>query len=322
MTPITIALLILTTGAAAYFAARLFLIRSSLRSARRQLERINISHPTNERLSCSVPIRELEELLAETNRTLDQSHNSRINLEQKERELRKQIANVSHDLRTPLTSILGYLELLEDGELTEQERGDYLAIVRRRSKALQELIAAFYDLSRLESGEYPLTLEALSLTPLLCDALALFYREFEKTGLHVETRISETLPAISADESAVRRVFYNLIQNALNHGSGTVLIEQRLMPHPPGDGQSSPGSGKAQILTRISNQAPRLSEEDASRVFERFFTADEMRTGQNTGLGMTIAQRLLAQMGHQISARLETSSGTSLFIVEILWTPL
>ena len=99
----------------------------------------------------------MEVWIQKARRMLELRQADRASFRERERSLRRQIANVSHDLRTPLTSILGYLQLLEDEALPAAERREYLAVVASRAKALQSLITSFYDLSRLEGGEYPLS---------------------------------------------------------------------------------------------------------------------------------------------------------------------
>ena len=177
---------------------------------------------------------------------------------EKERSLRQQIANVSHDLRTPLTSILGYLQLLEGGGLTEEERREYLAVVESRAKALQSLITGFYDLSRLEGGEYPLTREPVNLYSSLSGLLAAFYNDFTDRGFDMTVELEENLPPVQADSGGVLRVFTNLIRNALDHGQGKMTV--RLF-------QTEEG-----VVSLFANETHELTEEDLPRVFDRFFT--------------------------------------------------
>lgn len=128
------------------------------------------------RLRLASPDRPVEELLAQINGLLEDREQETRALREQEESLRRQIANVSHDLRTPLTSILGYLQLLESERLTSQQRRHYLEIVSDRARVLQDLITAFYDLSRIEGGEYPLDLQPVDLRRALEPLLAGFYR--------------------------------------------------------------------------------------------------------------------------------------------------
>ncbi|MEG2455514.1 MAG: HAMP domain-containing sensor histidine kinase, partial [Oscillospiraceae bacterium] len=220
-----------------------------------------------------------------------------------EKALRAQIANVSHDLRTPLTSILGYLQLLEGDTLTPEERAEYLAVIESRAKALQSLITGFYDLSRLEGEGYPISREPVALAPLLSDLLASFYGDLEGAGFAVTAELAENLPPVWGDSAALLRVFTNLIRNALDHGRTALSV--RLYRE-----------GNA-VVTTFQNDADDLSPQDQNQVFERFYTADKTRTGRNTGLGLAIVKTLTERMGGSVSA--QTDGGV--FCVVLRWTP-
>ena len=126
---------------------RLFTLERDLRWARRQLKERRETH-SGASVALAAPNAAAEALLAEINALLRQGEDERARFREREQALRRQIANVSHDLRTPLTSILGYLQLLDHPDLDPQRRREYLDIVSARAKALQELITGFLDLSR------------------------------------------------------------------------------------------------------------------------------------------------------------------------------
>lgn len=256
------------------------------------------------RLRLLSPDRQVENLLAQINGLLEDREQETRTLREQEESLRRQIVNISHDLRTPLTSILGYLQLLESEQLSPQQRRHYLEIVSDRAKVLQDLITAFYDLSRIEGGEYPLDLQPVDLRRALEPLLASFYEDFEQAGFQVTVELDDCLPPVLADPGAVTRILTNLIGNALKHSSAALTI--RLY------------ADAGQLVTAFSNDAPDLSPEDLSRVFERFYTADQMRTGQNTGLGLAIVKALAQRMGHAAFAELEDGS----FTVGVRWEPM
>lgn len=271
----------------------------ALRQAARQLQEAR-SQP-GKRLRLSAPDQPVEELLAQINGLLEDRETETRQLREREESLRRQIANVSHDLRTPLTSILGYLQLLEGDDLDPEQRARYLQVVEGRARVLQELITAFYDLSRIEGGEYPLEIQPVDLRRRLEPLLASFYDDFQQAGFQVEVSLEDDLPPVLADPGGVTRVLTNLLSNALKHGSQSLSI--RL--HREGD----------LLVTAFSNDAPHLTQEDLPRVFERFYTADQMRTGQNTGLGLAIVKALAQRMGHTAFAQLENG----VFTVGVRW---
>lgn len=251
------------------------------------------------RVSMAAPNAAAEELLTAINALLDLREREEGDYRRQEQAIRQQIANISHDLRTPLTSILGYLQLLEGEGLTGEERREYLAIVQGRARALQSMIVSFYDLSRLEGGEYPLSRERVDLYHVLSELVAEFYNDFE--GFDMTVELQEGLPAVTADPAGVLRVFTNLIRNAMEHGRSRMSI----LLYQEGD----------EVVSAFANDAPGLTQEDVEHVFDRFFTADKMRTGQSTGLGLAIVKALVERMGHTVSAELDGD----LFRVMVRW---
>ena len=272
---------------------RLYALERDIRTCVRQLR------SGRPRVSMAAPNAAAEELLTAVNALLDLREREEGDYRRQEQAIRQQIANVSHDLRTPLTSILGYLQLLEGEGLTAEERREYLSIVQGRARALQSMIVSFYDLSRLEGGEYPLSRERVDLYHVLSQLVAEFYNDFTDFDMTVELR--EGLPAVTADPAGVLRVFTNLIRNALEHGRKRMSI---LLYQEGGE-----------VVSVFANDAPGLTTEDVEHVFDRFFTADKMRTGQSTGLGLAIVKALVERMGHTVSAELEGD----LFRVTVRW---
>lgn len=274
--------------------------RRALRDAAAQLRQLEQTGSST-RIRLAVPNGAAEELLQEVNALLVARRMDQAAWRDREKSLRQQISNISHDLRTPLTSILGYLQLLEAPDLPEEERREYLGVVESRAKALQSLITGFYDLSRLEGGEYPLAREPVSLHASLSGLLAAFYNDFMDRGFHMTVELTENLPPVPADEGAVLRVFTNLIRNALDHGRGR--MEVRLFQE--GDW----------VVSLFRNQTDELTAEDIPHVFDRFFTSDKMRTGRNTGLGLAIVKALAQRMGCRVTAALEEGE----FTLRIFW---
>ena len=272
----------------------------ALKEAAEQLRELTQGDSTT-RLRMAVPNRAAEELLEGVNHLLELRREDQSRWLERERSLRQQIANVSHDLRTPLTSILGYLQLMEDPSLPEGERREYLAVVESRAKALQSLIAGFYDLSRLEGGEYPLEQEPVNLYTSLSGLLAAFYNDFTDRHFDMTVELSEHLPPVQADNGGVLRVFTNLIRNALDHGQGKMTV--RLWQE--GD----------KVVSLFANETDELTAEDLPHIFDRFFTSDKMRTGRNTGLGLAIVKTLAEQMGCQLTAELENG----MFAIRVQW---
>lgn len=269
------------------FVTLYILFRKEVKSIANQLNKIN-EIKTNAKILISSSDKQFKKLSLEINKMLEEKQKTEAEYKRMDLELRQAIANISHDLRTPLTSIMGYMQLMEDSSLSEEEKKQYIDIVKSRAASLQILITGFYDLSRLEAKEYKFELKSLKLSSIMCDIIASFYNDFLSKKITPIIDIDDSAPPVISDENAVRRIFSNLIQNVLKYGSGSVHISLKQY--------------KDHIVTTFKNDAPDLREEDAEHLFERFFTADRTRSGKSTGLGLAITKELVEQMGHEISA--------------------
>jgi len=294
-----ILIIVLSLGLAGVFAILYFLLRKEIKGITLQLQEIN-RNKTNSKIKISSTNSGVEELALEINKMLEEKRKSEIEHKRMDTELRQAIANMSHDLRTPLTSIMGYIQLIEDDNLSSEERKEYIDIVKRRTESLQVLISSFYDLSRLEANEYKFELKSLNLSNILFDLMASFYMDFSNKNIEPIIDADEKAAFVIADENAVRRIFSNLIQNILKYGNEYVFISLK--------------QDKDYVITTFTNDAPDLSEEDSKHLFERFFTVDRTRTGAGTGLGLAITKQLVEQMGHNIS--IELSNGRLSIIIK------
>ena len=197
-------------------AGALIVYKRNLLKVRRSLENLRRTQ-SNGRLRLSVPDRDLERLLEEVNALLDERQASDALHRRQERQRRQEIANISHDLRTPLTSILGYLQMIKSESTTPEERAEYLAIVESRAHALKALVTGFYDLSCLEAGGYALAQESVALAPLLVELAAAFYADFNadgREGFVLVNAMNITASVfINDDESGLHRDFEAWLEN-------------------------------------------------------------------------------------------------------------
>ncbi|SHH33115.1 sensor histidine kinase [Clostridium grantii] len=233
----------------------------------------------------------LDDLALQINKSYDLCNIKNIKIINDEKELRGRIANISHDLRTPLTSIMGYLELLREEDLSGEEKKEYFDIITKRTKVLQNLINSFYDLSRIQSNENKLNLKSLNLTTLLSENLVSFFNEFKEKGIEPNIYIEEDLPNIISDESSVSRIFSNLLNNIIKHGEQEVYIELKK------DGNT--------IISQFTNATSNLNEEDIELIFNSFYTKNPTRNDENTGLGLYIVKTLVEKLGNKVEANLK-----------------
>lgn len=137
-------------------------LRKEINNITDQLREINKTN-TNSKVTLTTSNKTIKNLALEINKSLEERQKSEIQYRRMDLELKYAIANISHDLRTPLTSIIGYMQLLDDKNISPEERKEYLDIIKRRAETLQVLVNSFYDLSRLEAGEYKLELKPLNM---------------------------------------------------------------------------------------------------------------------------------------------------------------
>lgn len=255
-----------------------------------------------EKLRLLLPNKNIENLVVEINTLIDDKRKMENIYKEKDMELREAIANMSHDLRTPLTSIMGYVYLLNDDKLNKEERKEYLKIIEKRSLVLNDLITNFYGLSRIQADQYEIKFEPVNLELVLGEIIAAFYETLDYKFGEPEINIEEGLGPVLGDKQALNRIFTNLIENIIKHGEGEVKISLK--------------KKNKYIVMEFSNKAEDLESKDVNRIFEKFFTKDRMRTGQNTGLGLAIVKLLVEKQGQKIEAK---KVGNRL-VINIIWS--
>ena len=255
-----------------------------------------------EKLRLSLPNKNIENLIVEINTLIDDKRKMENIYKEKDMELREAIANMSHDLRTPLTSIMGYVYLLNDDKLDKEERKEYLKIIEKRSLVLNDLITNFYGLSRIQADQYEIKFEPVNLELVLGEIIAAFYETLDYKFGEPEINIEEGLGPVLGDKQALNRIFTNLIENIIKHGEGEVKISLK--------------KKNKYIVMEFSNKAEDLESKDVNRIFEKFFTKDRMRTGQNTGLGLAIVKLLVEKQGQKIEAKKVENR----LVINIIWS--
>lgn len=205
---------------------------------------------------------------------------------QREREMKWMIANISHDLRTPMTSIKGYLSLYQHA--TEKEREKYFHIINRRLESVDVLIDDFYYLSCVESQDrLPMT-EYRNLSSLTVEVIGMFYYEFEERKILPEFDIDEEVYT-DLNEEAFTRILTNIVQNVLRYGEDFFRVSLKKEEH---------------IVLRFENRTNRAIQ-NPEQLFFRTVVADPSRTSVGAGIGLTIAKELAEQLGWNISAEYE-----------------
>lgn len=213
---------------------------------------------------------------------------------------RELVTNVSHDLRTPLTALRGYLEALEHADAKRARA--YVASARRSAARLGRLVDQLFELSRLEDHSEPMRMEAFPPAELVSDVVQKFFHQAERRDVELHTEIQADVPFLEADMGLIERALSNILENALRHtpagGSIWVRVADR----------------DDRLIVSVQDTGPGMSAEDAARVFERFFRVEEGRSGEGSGLGLAIAKRVAELHGGEIGVISEVGDGARFWL--------
>jgi len=216
---------------------------------------------------------------------------------------RELIANVSHDLRTPLTSLQGYLEtlMLKRETLSEEEKQKYLQIVTDHSQRLGQLVTELFELAKLDSVETLLHIEPFSLGELVQDVVQKYQLTAQQKGIQLKSNFGEDLPSAYGDIGLIQRVLENLIDNAIRYtksgGSITIAL----------------ANNKDNIAVKIIDTGCGIDKEELPHIFDRFYRSkrEDKERSYNSGLGLAIAKRILSLHGSDIAADSDIDLGTT-----------
>ena len=240
---------------------------------------------TNTLIDISSNDKYMRELAASINIQLRKLREERHFFIEGNAELKNAVTNITHDLRTPLTAICGYLDLLEQEEKsTTIER--YIEIIRNRADLLTELIEELFRYSVIISGERLVVREPIAINGILEESIAAFYTTLNKRGIVPNIKITQAKIVRSLDRSSLIRVFSNLLNNAIKYSDGDLDITL---------------TDSGEVI--FANTASRLNEVQVGKLFDRFYTVEAAR--KSTGLGLAIARTLIEQMNGTISAKYE-----------------
>lgn len=284
MTAVLWAVIILLVIVLAALCAKIYLLRKGTRQLREGL-RLRLTEQTNTLLSLSTRDKAMRRLADSLNEELRALRRERLRYQQGDRELKEGVANMSHDLRTPLTAICGYLELLKELQLPP-DATRYLAQIENRTEALKRLTEELFRYSVVNSSQ-ELDLEPVNLGNALEQALLSFYGAFENKGITPKVELPAQKVERLLDPAALNRVLGNILSNGLKYSVGDLTVTL-----------DSGGT------FTFSNLAPDLDQVTAGKLFDRFYTVEAAR--HSTGLGLSIAKLLAERMGGSIGASYET----------------
>ncbi|GFN33470.1 sensor histidine kinase [Paenibacillus xylaniclasticus] len=264
-------------------SVNLIKVRDSLQSI--------IANRSSEKLLLFTDDRALIPVLVEINHLLEHNQQKAADFIRMEQSMRKMLSNISHDLKTPLTVVLGYIETINlDPHMNAEDRQLLLTKVHHKANEVLELVRRFFDLARLESGDTVLPLSLIQMNDLCGTNLLAFYDTLTAQGFEVAISIPELPLHAWGNEEALNRVLNNLISNAITHGGEGKAIGLALR------------ADEEFVYIDIWDKGKGIPEHEQDRVFERLYTLEDSRNQsfQRSGLGLTITKRLLEALGGTI----------------------
>ena len=245
---------------------------------------------SNTRLTVEAPGRGFAELAAAVNGQLDAAQKERVEALRRRREFQRDLASLSHDVRTPLMGAKGYVRLAQDARERpdgEEAVARHLAAAEARLDDMGALLDQLFAYAQASDPDLALDLRPVRVLPLLADVLVGHYPAFDERGWEPQVDFEDEALATDADAEALARIFENLVGNALRHGASTLAVRQR-----------------GRVVT-FANEVADPSALDVTRLFERFYRADASRSASGAGLGLAVSASLAEAMGMRLSARLE-----------------
>lgn len=273
--------------------------RACIKKVCRQLDFVR-DNLTNMSIRSELPYAELEELAHSINEVFASIKQTRVDLHRSSKELREKVSSLSHDIRTPLTSLDGYFQILTTTD-SEEERKRIQSIISGRIASLRDILEEMFRYAKLQDEDFHLELETVDVAGCIAESVIGFYDEFAQRGLTPIIAFDEDSFEMLSNRQGVRRLVQNIVKNALDHGENEVCLEMYIR--------------EDKLRFSCSNDVASPSEIHIEEVFSRFYKADSARSKTSTGLGLSIAKSLADHLGIGIEAKLEGGR----FVIELLF---
>lgn len=264
------------------------LYRRQIKEICRQISYIR-ENETNMKLTSSLDSREIIALTENINELIEVYNEKITAVNKKDRQLRAALSGLSHDIRTPLTSLDGYFQIMcESDDETQKER--YMNVIRQRIDALKSLLEELFTFSKLQDSDLSVNLEKQQINQIVYDSLFSYYDNFTSEGIEPNVDITDEILFVMGNNIMIQRITENIIKNSLVHSKS--MVEVKLFR----EGDSA--------VFLCSNDTENPEDIDVSQVFDRFYKADRARTAASAGLGLAIAKQMTEKMNGSISASL------------------
>ena len=247
----------------------------------------------------------VNEFIFTINKLIDQLDKIRVQTIKSEAARKSLLSSISHDIRTPLTSIIGYVDALNDDiAASREEKLEYIGIISRKATALKQLIDEIFDLAKLDADEVPLRPETLDLAEMAREAVIEFLPVLKQTNMKLAACIPEEKCLVTADRFSVQRILNNIVKNAVQHGQQGEVLGVELREH------------AASYHLTIWDKGQGIPEDELTKVFERMYRTERSRNPMfgGSGLGLAIAKALVEKNGGNIWAESQPGQKTAFTI--------
>ena len=275
-----IIIIIILSAAVCVFAAKLFRLKQRIYSVSKQLDSDN-----NSLITIQLGDDELETLVQKINLMIENDHAAKVEISKEQAALKQAIADISHDIRTPLTSIVGYLQLAQRASENEEQRTN-IDIALERARYCSTLVNDFFELSIIDANGCEPVMEKVDVNDLICELILANYPNFEAKGITPRFEEAGKPMYAQADRKMLTRVLQNLISNGIKYGDGVLdfILTSDDVVH-------------ISISNSVGNQ-----EIDTERLFDKFYRANRARTTDGAGIGLYICKQFVQAMDGSISA--------------------
>lgn len=249
-------------------------------------------HDSFKLIRTQLSAKEITKLITLSNKLLTRQRKLNQQFIKRNEEINDTIVSLSHDIRTPLTSLAGYLQLIERTD-DSQDKQDYLKQAQSRTTQINRLVDELFLYTKMENKEYVLELESIDLVNLIEKSLLIFIDQFTQSGYEPAIDLPDSPSYIKANNSALERIFENIIKNYFVHGAGplTVLYEE----------------SDQEITVGFSNELKAGASINLENLFSRFYKDDRSRTVHSSGLGLSIVKVLMEKMDGRVRATMKES---------------
>ena len=290
-----------------FLLVRLLILKIEMKRVTREMK----DNPENNYMNIDFIDSDLQNMLVEVNSLYDQIRQIRADGKNDEKKIKESISMISHDMRTPLTSIIGYLQVAEKSKDSEEMNAN-IDIALDRAKYLNDLVNDFFEISLIESGKVDIILERINLCELICEEILAESPEIDKKGIEPKFDQAEDNIYVNADRAKLTRIIQNLISNAVKYS--TDRLDFYISEDPKNIVDVAKDDVSSKVILSIKTDS---SEEiDTERIFERFYQKDSSRTKGGAGLGLYICKEFVERMGGTISALQEDGTFEIKLILE------